>query len=462
MAAQLILNGAADFVYYKRPVPIIDSSGNKWMVCRHLGEFELWVVRVDDDYQLPLIASDDGVWSASSVISTISDNYQEFIPTLTADITSVDLIINVPGATPDGNLRVGLKTTVDGSWLTYVDVAGSSLNDGAWNNFNFTDYGVTRGTTYYVCAIRDSSSGGGISWEAENLDVYEGGRSYTSATWDMALRINQPGLWSSQRFSDIHGAGGNLQGLHAAIDSNDIIHIISAGSYGDTREICYNTFTLSTMSWGTWEELAGYTDGQGDYSCSISIDSNDKPHVVFTDGIKHHGSEYDQPFYAEKTGASWSTPYNISDSSGTIHSLVFLTLRNSDYVETYFRRGSDGYKNSYTGSWGGATLVQSASIPRCVVANSSGTVDRYSSAGSGNIYRDSSDTGYDTDNYLSATLDATPDRYVFYIERSAFNGVITTIMLVEQSCFIYGTKVQIMTAIITMLIHLSRVIRSLI
>jgi hypothetical protein len=135
-----------------------------------------------------------------------------------------------------------------------------------------------------------------------------GGAIFTSSAGDeVAVFINSsgdvviysdvggtPSLEDSDTATTVHSAGA-IDYVHAAMDSSDNIHIIcSSDTNTGTRDVSYALATESAGSWtlGSWEAvLAGYTQAVPlTPGCAISIDSNDKPHVIYVDHVKQGGA----------------------------------------------------------------------------------------------------------------------------------------------------------------------------
>ena len=232
----------------------------------------------------------------------------------------------------------------------------------------------------------------------------------------------------------IHG-GGNTSHIAAWIDSVDIVHVVAISSSVQTRSIAYNTISDpdGTPAWGTWEEAAPYTDGQPTQSRTVDIDldSSDKPHTLFTDGHKVHGTTYGQIYYTEKTGASWSTPVAVSGGGTVDYGGCFLSLKASDNGEAVYYQSDNGdaYYNVLTsGSWGSeAAYTKTAANAQGVAVDTGGTVRRLHLSGtSGTTLKDllesNSDVGYDTKNSVNVApiradiyLNGT-DRYIFFTD----------------------------------------------
>lgn len=106
------------------------------------------------------------------------------------------------------------------------------------------------------------------------------------------------------------GAGGDLRGVAMAIDSNDLLHIIFKQL--DHDEWSYTTFDTTTDQWNggaaaVIEEIDGGDETPNAYQqLSIAIDSNDVPHVVYSDETTHHGTDYDTIYYNNRIGGAWN------------------------------------------------------------------------------------------------------------------------------------------------------------
>jgi len=107
-----------------------------------------------------------------------------------------------------------------------------------------------------------------------------------------------------------------------AIDSGDILHIVYYhDAYPASGGLDYITFdTLDggaqDDAFNTEEEAIAQVDADNTrYGCAIAIDSNGKPHAVFTDSDALKGTDYNTIYYANKTGVSWSTPLEVEGVS---------------------------------------------------------------------------------------------------------------------------------------------------
>jgi len=236
---------------------------------------------------------------------------------------------------------------------------------------------------------------------------------------------------TSAIFFDV--GAGDIGWFHAAIDSNDVIHIVLSGTVEATYDVVYTTVTdpLGTPSWGINEEAYDYSeDAPTSPGCAISIDSNDKPHILVVDNVKQTGSSQDNVYYTEKTGASWASPTQIGTRSTKTDRYVcpFITMRNSDYIEAwyYFDVGAFemAYKSWTGSSWTAESLYGVQGNLGKVTATSGGTVYRNFEAYSDEEIKENNvGAGYYTidtvgDEYhglLDAALSGS-NRYIFYID----------------------------------------------
>lgn len=157
----------------------------------------------------------------------------------------------------------------------------------------------------------------------------------------------------------IHGSGPSWARNHAAIDSNDFIHIISVpGAAGATMDVAYRVFDTSDDTWvgAGWEECADYVFGVSPYAGGrIVIDSNDKPHVIFQAKTTYHGSDFESVQYVEKTGASWTEPVQVNVETTNMHYKAGLGITSTDKLHAYYYDSTDNYityRENSGGTWG--------------------------------------------------------------------------------------------------------------
>jgi hypothetical protein len=231
--------------------------------------------------------------------------------------------------------------------------------------------------------------------------------------------------------------GDNIGWIDAAIDGNDDIHIIASCDAEQTRDVSYAICDLTT-GLGAWEEAANYTQSAPvSLGCSISLDSNDKPHILYVDAVRQQGVTNPNTYYTEKTGASWATPTKIGVRADKqdVGYRPSITVRNNNNIEAFYGAfiSSAFYYayRTYTGTWSSestyaATTSPNNNEPPTVVSTTSGTVYRYYLENQANIYENSSDTTYNSANNSNShgVLDGT-NRYIFYIDTSSDVHVIS-------------------------------------
>lgn len=246
-------------------------------------------------------------------------------------------------------------------------------------------------------------------------------------------------IGSTQGPATIFGTStSDIIGVHAAIDSNDLVHVVAANDVNsDTRDVAYATITDpdgGSPSWSSWEAVATY-DQPPPFShgrVSISIDSNDKPHVCYLDITKFMGTNYNQVYYTEKTGASWSTPVEVSNISDAHWQLApsSFSLKASNNGEICMFASQDLHVNTLTsGSWGTAsslnitaTIVDWSNSGGMILDTSAVVRELAQDFGSPyELYVDDTDTGArgyaQSGNRHMASIGADgDDLYVFYID----------------------------------------------
>lgn len=228
----------------------------------------------------------------------------------------------------------------------------------------------------------------------------------------------------------IHGSAGECGFVHAAIDSNDDIHIVSAhAGTGGTQDIAYAIATAPLYAIGSWEEVVDYSGTSPVVpGVSISLDSSDKPHVLFIDYVAWMGTSNDNVYYTEKTGASWAAVDKIGDRVDKTHSYdsPTITLRNSDYIEAFYYfnagAGDPAYKAETGSGWPSESTYAETSATigfGGVISTTGGTVYRYHADDAEDIEENDVDTTYNADatgNRISASMADDSDRYIFYLD----------------------------------------------
>jgi len=181
-----------------------------------------------------------------------------------------------------------------------------------------------------------------------NLNIYkstDGGTSFSSLT--------------AVSNTTIFGGAYSIYGIGAAIDGSGYIHVVlESGQTAATRDVSYAKLDTSSDSWSAWEQAASLAaDQTTGGSCSIAIDSNSKPHVVYVQRTANMGTTYSRIYYTNKVGASWLTPEAVSTGATTDYTYPSIILKASNDIEITYRSGPGTiyYRVRTSGSWGTET-----------------------------------------------------------------------------------------------------------
>lgn len=230
----------------------------------------------------------------------------------------------------------------------------------------------------------------------------------------------------------VHG-GGSVARIAACMDSADVIHVASMADTLQTRDCAYNTISDpdSSPAWGTWEEAGAHDQPTlPDWDVAITVDSNDAPHILYTNYVKTKGTPYTQIQYVEKTGASWSSAVQVNAVGDNNYRRPKLTIKASDELEAIYYNESNGdlyYNSTSGGSWGTessyADTGARTALPSPLVTTG-GTVYRIHHNTAGDIKENGVDSTYNTIasgslQVCGGVLVEDADRYVFYIDGSA-------------------------------------------
>ncbi|MGW8177680.1 MAG: hypothetical protein ACWGQW_02630 [bacterium] len=265
-------------------------------------------------------------------------------------------------------------------------------------------------------------------------------------------------IGSTQAATDFLGAGVSQVRFHAAIDSNNVVHVFAVGTGGATRDTAYNTISDldSSPAWGTWSSGPSFDQNPGTQSyVSVSINSNDYPGVAYVDRSKVHGTNYSQVFYTEWNGSSWSTPVNLSGNGEINYYMPRITFKASDNMEIIYNNNSDDdfyYQTRTSGTWSGESASYAASLGLLgrptILVTTGGTVYRYYRVNSSTIYENGVTIGNAQQaGRFGVWLDpATGDRYVLYSEGNIGAGYDINILVNSGSGWSEQQAVNISTS----------------
>lgn len=123
-------------------------------------------------------------------------------------------------------------------------------------------------------------------------------------------KANQSGVPSTFAEQDTGHRPSGIGSSAVAIDGNNLIHVAWNDRAGSLN---YRTFNTSTNLWSTTTVVGstGWTNfGQGNQGVALALDANGAPHIAYTAVV----NSIRRVNYANKTGASWSTPATVDDA----------------------------------------------------------------------------------------------------------------------------------------------------
>jgi len=237
--------------------------------------------------------------------------------------------------------------------------------------------------------------------------------------------------WFEQDVANRPVAGVTVRFAVAAIDGNDKIHVF----YGDDAlgYARYVIFDTSTDTWGTPENVGPLEAFDG--GAAITIDSNNKPHVVWERLVAYHGVTYRQLYYSNKVGATWLAPEKVNVAPDKNHKWPQITVDSVGAIHVCYGQATDDellYRKR-DGTWGTETLVDSdceGEVATSIAINANGNVlIAYYAPTAGAVKLATYTTSWSTEivrsidvgDYVSLAINGT-DRYVFY--RDLVNGYI--------------------------------------
>lgn len=227
-------------------------------------------------------------------------------------------------------------------------------------------------------------------------------------------------------------AAGGTYRASFAMDTNGYIHVAAISSLsGATRKLAYCLFDTSNDTFGTWEQAIALAQaGSGYTSCSIAIDSNNKPHILYIDYYTSMGNTISRTHYTNKTGANWLSAEQVSTSTSVSSTNPTIIVRASDIVEAHYEMaGSTAISRTRTsGTWGSETSYSPNANyvhnSHSLTATSGSSVYHYALKSSpATVWENTTQVGSITSfadtshRTISAAISGTT-RYLFYIDSS--------------------------------------------
>ena len=150
---------------------------------------------------------------------------------------------------------------------------------------------------------------------------------------------------TSFSLADTCSATNNIYGISSCIDTNNIIHVAFLEVDGKASKVWYNTFDPSTDTFGTNElvisDIGEAPVGDNLYS-DISIDSNNKPHIVYSEYPKINGSPTYTAMYTNKVSGTWKSSIILSRTKNIDCSdfVIVIDLDNKPFIGIHEAEGT--------------------------------------------------------------------------------------------------------------------------
>lgn len=319
-----------------------------------------WVVYIDDSSADDNIANDavtlakhnysDG-WTTWSTVTSKTDVGSEPFISITG---SSDIYIFYENDTDD--ISYDVYDSVAAEWAgetvlhtgTFQDVKVKSSFE--WNNYgtNKIDYLYSDGTDVYYDSMYLRRSPTNIDDASDFGTVLGSGRNIVRTSSGVLYSVVEDGgvceVWESTdngynwfiQDSANDPACATTISPAIAIDSTDTIYMV----YRDdvvVNSLYYVTFSTTTGLFSAESLLMGGTGSQK-LSVDISIDSNDKPHVVFTQSVV---GEYYQVVYSNLVTTTWTgVTVETTSSYGVTVSRAVISISDEDIPEiSYIHMG---------------------------------------------------------------------------------------------------------------------------
>ncbi len=199
----------------------------------------------------------------------------------------------------------------------------------AQDTSRYQNNGTLSGGSAAATNINDASNFGDSNHSGKQVVRTSGGTLYAFLSKSGSCEIWKSSSGTS--WTEQHGASNpscdSSSYLAAAIDSTGVIHLTYIRGLNG---LYYNTFSTGTDTFGS-EALV--LSGFSYYETAISIDSNNKPHIVAVDGDDWDGGSGCSSYveYTNKVGAGWSSAILVAtefrnDFSSTCEDVLNATI----------------------------------------------------------------------------------------------------------------------------------------
>lgn len=136
---------------------------------------------------------------------------------------------------------------------------------------------------------------------------YLGGNAGHTSNWDGWLEVHTSSdgsSWSKESTRDQWYLDSDIG---VSVDSDNVLHVVSYDWNHHPYYVKYNTADSPTAN-STWDgyELLESTRTSDIGKCSVAVDANGKPHVVYQTLESYKGKTYYTLTYANRVGTAWS------------------------------------------------------------------------------------------------------------------------------------------------------------
>ncbi len=233
-----------------------------------------------------------GAWTAPVLISSDAfNNDAQSYPSVAVDANNkVHVVYAHKNGATDSKINIYYVTNASGSWSAPVRISSNSFGEDAFTPDIALD---ASGKAYVAYTHRNGSTD-------SKINIYY--VTNAGGSWSAPVRI------SSNSFGN-----DALQNPAIAVDASNKAHVAFSHRNGSTdSKINIYYVTNASGSWSSPARISNDSFNQDARSNpSIAIDGNGKPHVVY--GHKNGSTDSKvNIYYVNKTGASWSSPVNVS------------------------------------------------------------------------------------------------------------------------------------------------------
>ena len=322
--ASVALNGASSTDAYSYPYISLDSNNKLWVGAKHTTGSD----KVYKATRSTAVATNGQTWDATYLWDTAaqlsndqsaSNNvFGNIVPLATGDMYATFTV---------GTDIIGCRydEATDDRWETSDDLSACSPVSGGAGDTEDSGTRSTGGAVNISSTKLDSSTDRHIV-QTSTGDLYAVIQSNDSGNPIEVHKSTDGTSWTEQDTNDSPVTNKTSTSVSAAIDSNDVIHIIYDTSATDVK---YISFTTSDNNFGTEENVDAVNATIR--NVNISIDTNDIPHVVITDS---NASNNFNVLYNNRVGGGWKASSIVVENSSTNNFFrSVITLNEDDIAE---------------------------------------------------------------------------------------------------------------------------------